>query len=275
MSTSGTENFTDIHCHLLPGIDDGPKNWRASLELARQAVDEGIGTLVATPHQLDRYLENTAPRIRTLAAEAQTRLDEAGIPLTVLPGADVRIHENLPELARDEEVLTLADRRLHLLLELPHEQALPLGNLIYRLQCEGISCILTHPERNQELSAQPNLLRPWVQQGCLVQITAGSITGHFGSQAQRTCRWLLDEGLVHVVASDAHDAQRRPFRMRAAHDHVCRWLGPGQARTLFVSNPRAIVRGKPVEVPLPISLPHRGFAGWWAKALRGWSMKGA
>jgi protein-tyrosine phosphatase len=261
-----TLQFTDIHCHLLPGIDDGSRDWNVTLAMARLAVADGICTIVATPHQLGNYESVTATRIRELTAETQERITAAGIPLTILPGADVRVHEELPELVRQQAVLTLADRRVHLLMELPHDQILPLEQLIYRLQSGGIHCILSHPERNAQLLHNPSKVRPLVQQGCLVQITAGSITGHFGPQVQRMCRRLLEEQVVHLVATDAHDATRRPPCLSNAYEIVCRWVGLESAQRIFIDNPQAVAEGRPVEAPLPISIPPSGLQGMWERA---------
>jgi protein-tyrosine phosphatase len=290
--------FTDIHCHLLPGIDDGPEDWETSLTMARMAVAEGLRTIVATPHQLGRYEKNTAERILLLAAEAQQRIKEAGLPLTILPGADVRIQENLPELVETGQVLTLGNRRpksesvasgqwpvarenepgsslatshwplaTYLLMELPHEQALPMGRLIYELQCQGVTSILSHPERNQHLQGNPEILRPWVQQGCLIQVTAGSITGEFGRQALQMSRWLFRQNLVHLVASDAHDVHVRPPRWRQAFAKVFSWHGRARAEKVFFENPEAVVQGRPIDAPLPSSAPGTGFAAWFGSAL--------
>jgi len=106
--------FTDIHCHLLPGIDDGPRDWKASLAMAQMAVAGGIGTILATPHQLGRYEQNTAEKILSLTAEAQRRFQDAGLPLTVLPGADVRIQEDLPELVQQGRILTLGNPKFEI-----------------------------------------------------------------------------------------------------------------------------------------------------------------
>ncbi|HEV3256203.1 MAG TPA: CpsB/CapC family capsule biosynthesis tyrosine phosphatase [Gemmataceae bacterium] len=266
MKTTSRLPFTDMHCHLLPGIDDGPADWEASLALARLAVAEGVGTMIATPHQLGRYEANSAARIWQLVIEARQRLADAGIPLILLPGADVRVHEDLPELVRRRQVLTLADRHVHLLMELPHEQVIPLGQLIYRLHAAGICCILSHPERNGALLQNRELLRPWVQQGCLMQITAGSITGHFGPDVQRMSRRLLEEGLVHLVGSDAHDVNRRPPRLAAAYDLVGRWLGADVADKLFLTNAEAVARGGTIEAPLPVDPARGGISGWWRTA---------
>jgi protein-tyrosine phosphatase len=258
-------SFTDLHCHLLPGIDDGPRNWEASLALARLAAAEGIHTIVATPHQLGRYEGNTREHILELTMEAQDRISKAGLELSILPGADVRIQENLEQLVRERRVVTLADRHVHLLLELPHGQVLPLANLIHQLNRQGVDCILSHPERNDHLQQNPEVLRPWVQQGCLVQVTSGSITGQFGPKARALCRWLFRENMVHVVATDAHDVTHRPPLLRQAYRTVCRWAGVARARKVFVENPNAVVLGKAVDAPLPIV--RCSVASWWKTAL--------
>jgi protein-tyrosine phosphatase len=259
--------FTDIHCHLLPQIDDGPKDWEASVAMARLAVANGIRIIVATPHQLGRYEKNSAQQILQLTAEAQQRITDAGLPLTILPGADVRIQENLSELVQTSQVLTLANQNTYLLMELPHEQVLPIGRLIYQLQCLGVTCILSHPERNQRLQDNPAIVRPWVQQGCLLQVTAGSITGNFGRKAQQVSRWLLHQNLVHLVATDAHDVTRRPPEWRPAFIKICRYLGQRRAEKIFFENPEAVIESRPVHAPLPSSVPRTGFAAWFGSAL--------
>jgi len=163
-------------------------------------------------------------------------------------------------------VLTLADRQVHVLIELPHEQVLPLGQVIQQLHRHGIDCILSHPERNEHLQQHPELLRPWVQQGCLVQVTAGSITGHFGPAARELSRWLFREDMVHIVATDAHDATHRPPLLRRAFKTVCRWAGVPRAQKVFIDNPNAVALGETVDAPLPISSAHRGVAYWWKTA---------
>jgi protein-tyrosine phosphatase len=262
--------FTDVHCHLLPGIDDGPRDWQGTLALARAAVSQGIDTIIATPHQLGRYEGNTLERVLELVAEAQWRIKRENIPLTVLPGADVRVREDLVHLLWDRQIVTLADNNVYLLLELPHDQALPLGKLIYELQERGIVCVISHPERNAEVMTR-DMVRSWVQQGCLVQITAGSLLGEFGAAAKKASWRLLGQGLVHLVATDAHDTHKRPPRLRTAYQQLCRWCGTETARQLCIVNPRAVARGETIDVPLPRSSPGAGMGSWlgaWISAKR-------
>ena len=169
--------FADIHCHLLPSIDDGASDLETSLAMAEMAVADGIHTIVVTPHQLGSFGHNTSDQIRGLTQELQHILDSEGIPLEILPGADVRIEEGMIEKLVSGEVLTLGDHRRHVLLELPHEMYFPLDNLLTELDRKGIIGILSHPERNAGLLRDPHLLLPLVDRGCLMQVTAGSLMG--------------------------------------------------------------------------------------------------
>ncbi len=258
--------FTDIHCHFLPGIDDGPRDWEGTLAMARLAVAEGIDTVIATPHQLGRFHANTASCIRSLAHEAQLRLDLAQIPLTILPGADVRIRDDLFELVDRRNVLTLGDHFAHLLLEIPPELSLSLGTLINRFRRQGIVCILTHPERNHSSDQSLDFVRRWVEQGGLVQITAGSVTRQFGSLAQKVALDLVRENLVHLVATDAHDTSRRPPFLREAFAAVERLAGAEVAHSVFISNPRAIAQGCHIEPAAPAAPVRQALAGWYKRA---------
>lgn len=255
-------SFADIHCHLLPGIDDGAPNWSVALEMARLAVAEGIDTIVATPHQLGLYLENTADRIHRIVAETQIRLNEAQIPLIVLPGADVRLREDLIQLVEQRQVLTAGDHFAHLLLEVPPELSLFPGTLLDRLRDLNITPILTHPERNHISASHLEFVRRWVSHGGLVQITAGSVTGQFGETARGFTRTLVREGLVQLVATDAHNVTRRPPQIREAAALLARWAGSAAAHAMTISNPRAVANGHPVSCPSPPPVVGRGLAGW-------------
>lgn len=238
--------FVDIHCHLLPGIDDGAKDVVEAVAMARMAVEEGTQTIVATPHQLGNFGHNRGADIRLRVAELQRELDEAKVPLTVLPGADVRIEPGLAALIEQEGVLSLGDHKRHVLLELPHELYLPLEPVLRDLSHGKLVGVLSHPERNQGILREPSLLPPLVDAGCLLQVTAGSLCGTFGPQCQQFSEWMLAEGLVHFVATDAHGSRsRRPF-MRRAFERVAELTDEATAVDLCSGNPAKAVAGESV-----------------------------
>lgn len=242
------ESFVDVHCHLIPGIDDGSKSWEQSLAMARMAVADGIRTIVVTPHQLGSYAHNYGQLIRTRTEELQQFLDAQQVPLRVLPGADVRIEASMFKLLRAGQALTLADRGRHVLLELPHELYFPMEDVLDELRRAGLVGILSHPERNQGLLKQTHLIGPLVKRGCLMQVTSGSLLGTFGPAAQEMAEWLLQEGLVHVLATDAHGHTARRPLMRRAFERAQELVGAEYARELCCLNPAAIADGQDVTV---------------------------
>jgi protein-tyrosine phosphatase len=235
--------FVDIHCHLLPGIDDGATDVDESLAMARLAVADGITTIIATPHQLGSFAHNAGGDIRRRVAELQTQLDAAQIPLQVLPGADVRIDSGMVEAIVRGEVLSLGDHKRHVLLELPHELYLPLEPVLAELSRRNMVGVLSHPERNQGILRKRDVLAPLVEAGCLLQVTAGSFCGTFGSQCQEMAEWLLAEGLVHFVATDAHGPRsRRPLMLRA-FERVAELTDDATAIDLCSRSPAAVAAG--------------------------------
>jgi protein-tyrosine phosphatase len=251
--------FVDIHCHLVPHVDDGPGSWEESLKMARMAADDGIGTIVATPHQLGNFGRNQPDMIRAGVAHLRQLLREHNVPLTVLPGADVRVEEALVPNLKKGTVLTLADRRKHVLLELPHELYFPLTSVLADLRAIRITAILSHPERNHGLQSDRHVIGQMVAAGCLMQVTAGSLVGTFGTDSQRTAEWMLRRGLVHFVATDAHGAEARRPLLHRAYQRVVRLLGQPAAEELFCRNPSRVANGRDF-VPSPRS-PNR--SRWW------------
>lgn len=234
--------FVDIHCHLLPGLDDGPTHWDQTLNMARAAVEHGLVWVVATPHQGGRHTENTPQRIQSVLQEAKCKFEEHQIPLQIFAGADVRIDETLVERVQKGEVQPIAGGR-YVLLELPHDVYFPLDGLLNDLRRLGITGILTHPERNRAIMRRPELLNEVLQAGAFVQITAGSITGAFGAAVRRFSEELLLSGKVHVVATDAHGCHGRPPHLGEAHRQIARLVGREGADILCRRNPGRIVLG--------------------------------
>ncbi len=241
-----TISFTDIHCHLLPGIDDGAKDWADSIAMARLAVDDGITTVIATPHQLGSFGHNGGDDIRQRVTELQQRLDAAEIKLNVLPGADVRIETGMCGRLLSGDVLTLGDHRRHVLLELPHELYLPLEPIVHELERHDLIAILSHPERNEGILRCPEVVAPLIDRGCLLQITGGSICGAFGPECQQLSEWLLAEGFVHFVATDGHGPRSRRPLIRRAFERVAELAGEALAAELCSDNPKAVAEGQGV-----------------------------
>lgn len=261
--------FVDIHCHLLPEIDDGSTSWEETLEMARLAVADGISTIVATPHQLGNCAGNSGDAIRQKVVEVQQFLQQHHVPLRVLPGADVRIEPDLVSKLRNGEVLTIADRRRHVLLELPHEVYFPLDGLLSKLAAAGILGILTHPERNLGILGQPRVLQPLVDAGCLMQITAGALLGTFGPQIEKFATSLVQKRLVHFVATDAHGCRTRRPLLRRAFDRVAKLVGHEVALDLCCRNPASVIEGRDVASLSPSSR-RTGFASGFGSGLSGW-----
>jgi protein-tyrosine phosphatase len=233
----------DLHTHVLPGVDDGPATLEESLSILRAAAADGVTRIVATPHVRDDY--PTRPEtMERLVADLGTAARDAGIALDLLPGGEL-----------DLSVLReLDDSTLHrfglggnpdlLLLEFPyHGWPLDIRETVFGLGLRGFAAVLAHPERNTEVQEAPERLRPLVDVGVLVQLTAASVDGRLGRRTQECARTLLDAGLAHVIASDAHMPAIREVGLSDAVDA----LGdPELGRWLVEDVPAALVAGEPL-----------------------------
>ncbi len=239
-------NMVDIHCHILPGIDDGPKSWDLTAEMCRVAIGDGITHIVATPHCNDVF---TYDRDRYTDMLGQLS-DAADGKLAFSLGCDFHFsYDNIQDALAHPRRYTIGDSQ-YLLVEfsdfgLPPE----VKQNLMSISCSGMLPIITHPERNRPLLNKPEMVLEFVEQGCLVQVTANSFTGHWGSRSQKMAEWLLKRQAIHVIASDAHDPARRRPVLSEARKVITELAGPSVADALFVQNPAAIVDG--------ISLPKR------------------
>ena len=240
----------DLHCHLLPGIDDGAKDLEMSLAMARMASSEGISTIACTPHILPGVYNNTGPAIRQAVARLRESISEAGIPIRLVTGADVHIAPDLAVQLGDGRALTLNDSR-YLLLEPPHHLLPPrLEDLIFGLQAAGYVPILTHPERLSWIEGHYDLVKRLVYNSVLMQITAGSLMGRFGRRPRYWAERMLDDGLCHVLATDAHNTKQRAPRMAEARELVAQRLGQDEATNLVLTRPQGILNDlSPAELP--------------------------
>ncbi len=233
----------DIHCHILPEVDDGPKTWEVSEAMCRMAAADGIEHIVATPHANDRY-HYDREYLSQLRDELQTRIGPA--PRLTL-GCDFHFsYENLQDvLVRPERYCI--DRTNYLLVELSNYSVpTQVNDYFTKLADKGITPVLTHPERNPLLQQSLQRVLDWIEQGCVVQVTASAFTGNWGERAQAAAKWLLDRNAVHVLSTDAHDTQRRPPLLSTARDEVAQVCGTDVAHALVDHNPLAIVSSQPL-----------------------------
>lgn len=253
--------MVDIHCHVLPGVDDGSKDLETSLAMLRMAIEAGTTDIVATPHVNPRYAFDPAiveDGIRMLEARAGGRTPR------VHYGCDFHLSFDNLRAALEQPDLYTVNHGPYLLVEFPDLAIFPnSGELLERLLRRGLIPVITHPERNELLRRRIRELRSWVGMGCLLQVTAGSITGRFGRQAERFCETLFDAGLAHVVASDAHDTLHRPPDMREARARVLGNYGEAIAARVFETCPAAVIRGEaPSKSKAAARAPRRWYNFW-------------
>jgi protein-tyrosine phosphatase len=245
----------DLHSHILPGFDDGARTIEDSCRLARAASAEGIRAIAATPHVRADY-PTTADAMEQAVAELRRTLAWQRIPVDVLQGGELDIDFLRTRLSTEEAArFALAGQGRHLLLEFPYGGwPLALEQTIFELRVAGLTPVLAHPERNKEVQGRPERLEQLVRAGALVQVTATSVDGRLGRSSRTAAMRLLDLGLVHILASDAHPPDLRPIGFAAAVDA----LGdPGLARYLTEDAPAAIAAGESPTRPPPVTRRRR------------------
>ena len=251
----------DIHCHALSGVDDGAETFEASVAMCQIAAADGITHLVAAPHCNYGYRFDP-PLCRSKIAELQAAVGD--VPKLFL-GCDFHLsYDSIRQLLEKPAEFTI-NQTGYLLAELS-DQFIPeqLGRVIYDIQVAGLTLIITHPERNAVFRRKPELLYEWVMRGCLLQVTAQSYTGGFGSRAQRLAEQLLERNLIHLFASDAHDPKHRPPILSRCYQKVAEEKGADVADRLLKDNPRAIIDGLPLSPGPPPVGPKPGKRGWFS-----------
>ena len=274
----------DIHNHLLYGLDDGPQTLEESVEMCRISFDDGVRTIVATPHTLNFVYENSrstilakvqelnavinkellhmpSPSLRSQPGSATRRPHDPGphlddstnqVNLKIVPGADVHFSEAILSPEYQDEIMTVADGGKFLLLEFPFQEIpFQAEAILFGLMLRGIIPIITHPERNLEIAHSPKRYRRMVERGCLGQITAASLTGDFGRDARKAAEGLLRKNLVHFIASDGHSTNGRTPVLSSAVQAAAKIVGEHEAWRMVTEYPRAIIEGRRPNVPEP------------------------
>jgi protein-tyrosine phosphatase len=232
--------MVDIHCHILPGLDDGAKTIEDSIAMAQDAIADGITHVVGTPHASTDHAFDFA-RVTAAREELQARLDGK---LVLASGCDFHLnHENLLRVRTDPTPFCL-NQKDYLLVEF-NEFSIPpaMDQTLHELQLLGLRPVSTHPERNAILRSQPERLAQWVRVGCYAQVTAGALTGTFGPGAQEDAWNWIDRGLIHFVSSDGHNTTRRPMKLKFAYDAITEHRNEALAKALLVENPLAAFEG--------------------------------
>jgi len=231
----------DLHCHLLPGIDDGSPDEATSLEMARIAVADGIHTTACTPHIYPGLYENDAAGIRSRVVALQRRLFDEGVALKLTLGADAHLTPELLARLRAGTAPSLAGGR-YFLLEPPHTVAPPrFAEAMFDFVAAGYVPVLTHPERLTWIKGHYDAFVALVHAGVWMQVTAGSLTGRFGKTARYFGEKMLDEGLVHILATDAHSVRHRAPLLGEGREAAARRVGADEAQRLVVDRPQAIL----------------------------------
>jgi protein-tyrosine phosphatase len=244
----------DLHSHILPGVDDGATDLDVALQMARMAVEDGIQVMACTPHFMPGMYDNTAHDIRNRVSQFQSILNNEGIPLQLVVGCDGHIRPDFLAKLRSNEMLRLNDSR-YVLFEPPHN-IVPqrLDDLMFNILVAGYVPILTHPERLKWIEQSFDLVEKLFQQGVWMQITAGSLTGRFGSRPQYWSQKMLAEGMIHILATDAHNLKSRPPVLSGAYELAVKEVGLDEAQNLVLGRPVIILDDEPAASAPPISL---------------------
>jgi protein-tyrosine phosphatase len=258
----------DIHHHLLWDMDDGATSLETSVAMAKMAAADGITHIVCSPHANSTYVYDP-PVIAEKIAELQRLLDREAVAVKLGRGCDFHMsYDNIQEAKVDPAKFSINGFG-YLLVEIPDFGiSRGLTDIFYQLQLTGLTPILTHPERNPTLQTDQPRMMDWLRGGVLVQVTAGSVTGRMGKQAERMAHDLLANRWVHFLATDAHNITSRKPKMQEAFELVAQKYGPEYAHLLCVSNPLAAFMGKPLQPqPEPLNLYENleKKKGWWQR----------
>jgi len=245
----------DLHCHILPGIDDGPELLNESIEMCRIAANDGISKVACVPHHVVGKYNNNREKIIKCVEKLQASIDSENIPLTLYPGCEIRLDLNLVEKIKAGELLTMNDSGRYITLELPNE-ALPknIEEIISSLIFAGIIPIVAHPERNHAIQNDPEILYQLVQLGALAQLTASSLTGRVGSRIEKFSTLLLEHKLAHMLVTDAHSSKQRRPTLSKGLKRLKEVVGEKAAMGMVEEIPEKILNGEDIDVEFPIPL---------------------
>lgn len=252
METSIKEarEMIDLHCHILPGVDDGAQTLEDSLAMAEQAVEQGITHILCTPHHNNGKYNNPKKKVLSLVASLQKEFEKRNLPLMLLAGQEVRITGDLIEAIQRDEILFSDSEDTYLLIEFPTlEVPLYTEKIFFELlKLEKIP-VIVHPERNAYFRKDPNRLIPFLEMGCFAQLTAPSYIGRFGKDIQKTAKKMVKHNLVQMVASDAHGNKRRPFYLKECYEQIAKDFGNEKVKQMMQVT-KALINKRAIDYPM-------------------------
>jgi len=238
----------DLHCHILPGIDDGASDYEEARKMLKIAEVDGIKKIVATPHFIEYEQEPSSESMLDKIDNLNIMAQRNGLDLEILPGNEVYVTPNIVKLIEDKKIATINNFN-YLLIEFPmFDIPAYVPELITRLKIIGITPIIAHPERYREVIINPNILIEYIDLGALCQINSGSILGRFGKEIRDISNILIEHNMAHIVASDSHSSGVRAPKLKKAFEMVSREHGRDIAERLFKENPGSIIYGREVKV---------------------------
>ncbi|MDN6139716.1 MAG: tyrosine protein phosphatase, partial [Tetragenococcus koreensis] len=237
----------DLHCHILPGVDDGADSMETSLAMAKEAVSQGITHILCTPHHNNGRYENSKATVVQAVALLQKELDKQQVDLTLFEGQEVRITGDLLQEVNDDRILFTDLTNTYVLIEFP-TMDIPAytEQLFFELRAQERVPVIVHPERNAKFREDPNRLLSYLEMGCLAQLTAPSLVGTFGKSIQKTAQVMVDHNLVQMVASDAHGVNKRRFHLKEAYE-----LMGNEKAELMQQVAKDVINGDEVAYPSP------------------------
>jgi protein-tyrosine phosphatase len=251
----------DIHSHILPGIDDGAQNIEDAVKMAETAVKEGITHLYATPHHRNGRYENEKNSIVENVNLLNAELSQRNIPLHILPGQEIRLYKELIEDLDRDVFMPLHQQSKYILVEFPSSN-IPAyaAEILYELSLRDYSPIIVHPERNSEIMENPDLLRNFIINGALTQITANSVIGNFGKKIMNFSHDLIKANMAQFIASDAHNTSSRGFHLTKAYETIQKQYGM-DTRYYLQENAEIVMKGESVLVEQPKHIRRKKFLG--------------
>ncbi|PTX53727.1 protein-tyrosine phosphatase [Melghirimyces profundicolus] len=246
----------DLHCHILPEIDDGAQTVDEALQMAWHAARDGITDMICTPHSYDGMYRNPLEDVLRDVHRFQDLLKKRRIPLRVHPGTEIHIHPDLVDHVMNFQALT-CNQTHYVLVELPaHHIPTYTDDVLYEMKGNGLVPVIAHPERNVVLHENPEILAEWIEKGAIAQLTAGCLTGEKGERLRAVAEDMIQNHLVHVIATDAHNMTKRRPELREAYDRISQRFSFEEAKR-FMYNSHAVLKGKECVVDPPVVTPKK------------------